>query len=72
VRRPLELAAVGDAGLDPRTAFEQPYQQGRLRSAMNPAGVLAALDEQPRRDTSVLVLVRRESELQGVDPMGER
>src|SRR5690242_2744110 len=38
---------------------------------MNPAGVLAGLDEKPCRDSSVLVLVGRDAELQRIDPMGE-
>src|ERR1700693_6481207 len=39
---------------------------------MNPAGVLAGLDEKPGREAVVVVLVGRESELQRVDPVRER
>src|SRR5688572_9155197 len=68
----LNVAVGRRAGLDPCVGFEEAQQESPLGAVVDLAGVSAALNDEPCGERVVVVLVRRNAELQSVDPMRER
>ena len=70
-RHGLELAAVGNSGLDPGATLEEPQEGRHLGAVVDVVGVLTCLDDKPGRNLVVLMLVRSDSQLKRVDPNAE-